>query len=84
MECPTSDLALDAEVALPEQMGSSEPHLQYTSLAAPDHIRLLRIIAPTSEEMAISLEEVKLNDDIAYECLSYTWDGPKGGDVGDH
>ena len=60
------------------------PLFQYAPLSAPDHIRLLRILAETShtpDTVAVSLEEFALVDE-AYECLSYTWDGPRNCDVG--
>lgn len=57
----------------------------YSPLKAPDHIRLLRIAAATSDpSIVVSLEEVGLQDNVEYECLSYTWDGPKYLDVGEH
>jgi hypothetical protein len=64
-----------------DPVSSSSPllHLQYTPLASPKHIRLLRI-APstsTSDHIEVSLEEVEINAGIPYECLSYTWDDPK-------
>jgi hypothetical protein len=62
---------------------TKQTSLSYTPLAA-GRIRLLRIVATTSDQIAVSLEEVELHDDVAYECLSYTWDGPKRDDVGDY
>jgi hypothetical protein len=55
---------------------------KYNSLASPDHIRLLRIIPGDTAELVVSLEEVNL-EKTSYECLSYTWDGPRYDDIGD-
>ena len=63
---------------------SSVP-LVYTQLSAPDRIRLLRIAAPTSDlSIVVSFEEAGLQDKVEYHCLSYTWDGPKYRDEGEH
>jgi hypothetical protein len=84
MDCPASDLALASMSVSPQPETSSEPRLKYTPLAAPDHIRLLRILNLGSDDITVTLEERGVGDDIAYECLSYTWNGPKDGDEGDY
>jgi hypothetical protein len=63
---------------------SGQPFL-YSPLLARDRIRLLRVAAPTSDgSIAVSLEECELDSDIAYDCLSYAWDGPKYSDTGEY
>ena len=74
---------LEGDMAL-DNKDSSVP-LVYTQLSAPDRIRLLRIAAPTSDlSIVVSFEEAGLQDKVEYHCLSYTWDGPKYRDEGEH
>jgi hypothetical protein len=59
---------------------------KYNSLQSPNHIRLLRILPGTGggeeEQLSVTLEEVEL-EKTTYECLSYTWDGPRYDDTSD-
>lgn len=67
----------------PALPSSSQGSLNYKTLKALDHIRLLRIDSGTSDRVSVSFEEIGLGDSIAHECLSYTRDGPKVADVGE-
>jgi hypothetical protein len=84
MGCAASKPAPASKTSPLQHAALSEPRFQYTPLTAPDNIRLLRILASSSDEVAVSLEEVRLQDDVAYECLSYTQDRPKYSDEGIH
>ena len=64
------------------QIPTAIAYTHYSSLSSPDHIRLLRILPGNDERIAVSLEESAI-DAISYDCLSYTWDGPRYNDTAD-
>ena len=72
----------DAEQTDFSQIPTAVAYTHYSSLSSPDHIRLLRILPGNDERIAVSLEE-SATDAISYDCLSYTWDGPRYQDTGD-
>ena len=45
----------------------------YTSLAAPNEIRLIHLQPGDTDSLVCDLEVASLKDNPSYEALSYTW-----------
>jgi hypothetical protein len=80
-------IAMDISAGMSDatRPGVSRSSSIYSVLSMPDRTRVLRILPKTGradEEIVVELEEVTLGS-MDYQCLSYTWGGPKYEDVGD-